>query len=73
MIALVLFLAIYFIPTMVGCANGKDNKGGIFVLNLFLGWTLLFWVVALVWACCANKQPAQPQIIYVHVPAEVKA
>ena len=26
------------------------NEGAIFVLNLFLGWSLIGWVVALVWA-----------------------
>ena len=38
----------YFFPTIVGCR--KRNSGAIFVLNLFLGWTFVGWVVALVWA-----------------------
>ena len=28
--------------------------GPIAVVNLFLGWTLLGWVVALAWACAAD-------------------
>lgn len=40
--------AIYFIPSFV--AHKKKNSTAIFLLNLFLGWTFLGWVVALVWA-----------------------
>ncbi len=38
----------YFIPTIVGW--NKRNASAIFMLNLFLGWSLIGWVVALVWA-----------------------
>ena len=47
---LVLGLAVYFIPTMVAIGHKKRNTDSIFVLNIFLGWTLIGWVVALVWA-----------------------
>ena len=40
---------IYVIPSIVGWH--KKNCTAILVLNLFLGWTFLGWVVALVWAC----------------------
>jgi hypothetical protein len=41
-------LFIYFLPTYFG--RNKRNVGAIFALNLFLGWTLIGWVLALVWA-----------------------
>jgi hypothetical protein len=37
-----------FFPTIIGRA--KKNCRAIFALNLFLGWTFIGWVVALVWA-----------------------
>jgi len=43
------FGLLYFLPTIVG--RNKKNLTAIFVLNFFLGWTLIGWVVALVWAC----------------------
>lgn len=43
---------IYFLPGIVASLNGHKNTTAVCVLNLFLGWTLLGWVVALVWACC---------------------
>src|ERR1700677_1482363 len=39
---------IYFLPAIVGCK--KQNAYSIFLLNLFLGFTVIGWVVALVWA-----------------------
>lgn len=49
---LVTIIAIYFVPTFV--AGNHKNKGAIFALNLLLGWTLLGWVAALVWALTGN-------------------
>jgi len=44
---------LYFIPSAVGM--NKRNAKAIFVLNLFLGWTLIGWVIALVWACTGDR------------------
>lgn len=51
-----LILAVYFFPGVVASMRGHHNAGAIFVLNLLLGWTLLGWVAALVWACTAVKR-----------------
>jgi len=44
-------IAIYFLPAIVAGRRHHHNFGAIFVLDLLLGWTLIGWVVALVWAC----------------------
>lgn len=54
-IPVVLGLAIYFLPTMIGLR--KRNAGAIFALNLLLGWTLVGWVVSLVWALTKEDVP----------------
>lgn len=41
-------LTTYFLPSLMG--RKKRNAKAIFALNLFLGWTLVGWVVSLVWA-----------------------
>jgi hypothetical protein len=51
-------LGLYFLPTIVGYS--KSNAGAIFLLNLFLGWTFIGWVVALVWA--STTEPPRPVI-----------
>ena len=45
-----LALSVYFFPSIVGWKKKHKDILAIFVLNLFLGWTLLGWVIALVWA-----------------------
>ncbi len=41
-------IVLYFLPSIVG--RKKKNFGSILVLNIFLGWTFIGWVVALAWA-----------------------
>jgi hypothetical protein len=41
---------IYFLPTIVALVRHKRKVVSILLLNLFLGWTLIGWIVALVWA-----------------------
>lgn len=48
-VALVL-LCIYFVPTIVASSRKHADQNAILVLNLFLGWTFVGWVIALVWA-----------------------
>ncbi len=40
----------YFLPTIV--AGNRETKGfaGVLIVNLLFGWTILGWIVALVWA-----------------------
>ncbi|HXZ31784.1 MAG TPA: superinfection immunity protein [Terriglobales bacterium] len=47
---------IYFLPTIVAVARSKRDTMSIFVLNLFLGWTAIGWVIALVWALKQDVQ-----------------
>lgn len=50
-------LALYFLPTVVAQHRNTSNCGGVFILNFFLGWTFLFWVIALAIACGSNHGP----------------
>ena len=43
-------IAFYFLPAAVAMKRNHPNGGAIFALNLFLGWTFLGWVIALVWS-----------------------
>lgn len=41
---------VYFLPSMVALARQKRDLVSILLLNFFLGWTAIGWVVALIWA-----------------------
>lgn len=49
-LAWIIGLAIYFLPTIIAAARKKDNLLLIVLLNIFLGWTFVGWIVALVLA-----------------------
>ena len=40
----------YFLPTILAFARNKRDTTAILVLNILLGWTVIGWVIALVWA-----------------------
>ncbi len=56
LIFLAVGLAIYFVPAILG--QKKKNNVAIFALNLLLGWTVVGWVAALVWALTKEQAPA---------------
>jgi hypothetical protein len=41
---------IHFLPTIIAGNRRAANFWWIFVINFFFGWTLIGWVIALVWA-----------------------
>jgi uncharacterized membrane protein YqaE (UPF0057 family) len=56
LVLIVISFAIYFFPAAVAQQRGHRNTLAIFMTNLFLGWTFLGWVAALIWACTDNKR-----------------
>ena len=54
---MLLALIPYFLPTIVAVARRKNSIVGIFLLNFFLGWTLIGWIGALIWALSSDRQP----------------
>ena len=49
----------YFLPSIIALAKSKRDLLAIFLLNLFLGWSVIGWIVALVWAAKSDV-PAAP-------------
>jgi len=60
LLVVVVSIGIYFIPYILAKQNKKQNAGAIGALNFFLGWTLVGWVVALVWAMSKDANVVQP-------------
>lgn len=53
MLHLAFAILLYFLPSIIG--RDKRDAAGIFLLNLFLGWTVIGWVIALIWAVSAER------------------
>lgn len=60
-------IGLYFLPYIVAASNKKQNSAAIGALNFFLGWTVVGWVVALVWAMSKDASQPAPQV-HVNVP-----
>ena len=55
LIAVPLLLAVYFLPTVIAFRRDHAQCDGIFLSNLFLGWTGVVWLILLYWAFAAKK------------------
>jgi Superinfection immunity protein len=64
MIFLFSAILLYFVPSII--AHKKRDFPAIFIVNLLFGWTVVGWIIALVWACAAE---ARPQVLVVAGPA----
>lgn len=56
--------AFYMLPTIEAWLRKSSNLGSIAALNFFLGWSLIGWVAALVWAL------KRPSPVIVSTPIE---
>lgn len=50
LLGLVICLALYFLPSIIAMARHHRNVLAIFLCNLLTGWTMVGWVVAIVWS-----------------------
>lgn len=50
---------LYFGPAIIAWWRKHPSLPGIMVLNLFLGWTGIGWVGALVWAILKPEAPVR--------------
>jgi hypothetical protein len=49
----------YFVPSIVALAKSKPNTLTIFLINFFLGWSFIGWIVALVMALRNEVPPVR--------------
>ena len=46
---------LYLLPTIVAVVRGYSNRAAVAALNVFLGWTIVGWAVALSWSLKAEE------------------
>ena len=54
----ILLIALYLLTMIIACCRNHRNAGPIIIVNLFLGWTLLGWVLALAWSMSSQPRYA---------------
>ena len=54
-----ILVAIYFIPFLIALGRGIKNKVSVFFLNLFLGWTVVGYLVLLFYASLTDVKTNQ--------------
>src|SRR5476651_2096278 len=60
---LLIVAALYFLPALIGLLRGHHNFMSLLMLNLFLGWTFIGWVGALIWSFAANPVVDVKQVL----------
>lgn len=60
---ILILIAAYWVPTIVAAIRRDQipNVGSIVVINLFAGWTVVGWVIAL--AMAVRSRPQQPAYV----------
>ena len=46
----IVIVLLYMLPTYLAFRHESRDKWLILILNVWLGWTLLFWILLAVWA-----------------------
>ncbi|MBA8796119.1 hypothetical protein FHX74_003760 [Friedmanniella endophytica] len=62
--------ALYLLPWAVAATRNKRNVVAIALINLFLGWSLVGWVAALVMACLNDDRPAHGPVLVAALPPQ---
>jgi uncharacterized membrane protein len=55
-VILVIAMVVYFLPSIVAYKDKRAAWVGIAILNVLLGWTILGWIAALIWAVTGESE-----------------
>ena len=59
---LIIVTVLYFLPSFVAMLRGHHNKVAVWLLNLILGWTVIGWIAALIWAATEPRWMAEARV-----------
>lgn len=54
--ALLVGIVMYFIPALIALVRSHHNAFAIFLTNLIFGWTVIGWLVTLIWSVTATER-----------------
>jgi hypothetical protein len=54
----------YWLPTIIAIVRQAHSALGVFLVNFLFGWTVLGWILALIWSLAADNRVHE---VVVHV------
>jgi hypothetical protein len=69
-IVILFLIGLYFLPTLIAFSRDHHQKIAILLTNLFLGWSGLGWIAALIWSATATRGPVTQTIVYANAPTQ---
>ncbi|MCL4526230.1 MAG: superinfection immunity protein [Gammaproteobacteria bacterium] len=55
MVAFIVAIGVYVLPALMAWSMGSPHRIPITLLDLLLGWTVLGWIAALIWAVMSGN------------------
>jgi hypothetical protein len=52
-------IGLYLLPALIAIGRSHANTTALLIINLFLGWTVLVWIICLAWAFSAQPKKAE--------------
>ncbi|GAC1650785.1 MAG: hypothetical protein NVS9B15_10560 [Acidobacteriaceae bacterium] len=62
-------IIIYFLPAIIASKRSHPSFTAIMLVNFFLGWTFIGWIVCFVWALSGDHQAVVLQPVHPLPPA----
>ena len=59
-VIMIAVIGFYFMPSVAAHWRKHKSEAAIIVLNVLLGWTVLGWIAALVWALASEGEVVNP-------------
>lgn len=54
-----LFFGLLLMPTIIAINRNHKHPGWMLGLNLLFGWTIIVWLLLLIWACIGKKRTSK--------------
>ena len=62
---LALLFFVYFAPAVVASSRSHTSSAAIWFANFFVGWTVIGWVLCLIWALSGRREVVlYPAVLY---------
>lgn len=56
LVLFILLINIYFWPLNIALRKNVEDKWAVFIINLVLAWTIIGWIICLMWAISLNDE-----------------